>query len=111
MQRLRSPDLAILPFRALSTPVSVRYSTFGPDNAGVILPLSAGRSALEDAHTEALRILTIELIERVRSSCLHLSEEELGVLAKRMATLELKYLGYASATLCERRPVRVIGPL
>jgi hypothetical protein len=68
----------------------------------------AGRSKLDDAHTEALARLTIELVERVRSSCLHLSEAELGVLAQSMATLELKYLGYASATLCERRPIRVV---
>jgi hypothetical protein len=59
---------------------------------------------LNDAHTSsALALLTIEVIERVRPSCLHLSEVELGVLAKSMATLELKYLGYASSTLCERR--------
>jgi hypothetical protein len=64
---------------------------------------------LTDAHdTTALTLLTIEVIERVRSSCLHLSEAELGVLARSMATLELKYLGYASATLCERRLVRVV---
>lgn len=64
---------------------------------------------MDDAHDVALGKLTIELIERVRSSCLHLSEAELGVLCKSMATLELKYLGYASATMCERTPVRVVA--
>ena len=61
---------------------------------------------MDDAHDVVLARLTTELTERVRSSCLHLSEAELGVLARSMATLELKYLGYASATLCERKPVR-----
>jgi hypothetical protein len=63
---------------------------------------------VDDAHNAALAKLTNELIERVRSSCLHLSEAELGALARSMATLELKYTGYASATLCERRPVRIV---
>ena len=63
---------------------------------------------MDDVHTQALAELTIELIERVRSSCLHLTEAELGVLATKMATVELKYLGHASATLCERRPIRVV---
>lgn len=63
---------------------------------------------MDDVRTEALTQLTIELTERIRSSCLHLSEAELGAFARTMATLELKYRGYASATLCERRPVRVV---
>lgn len=64
---------------------------------------------MDDAHDVVLAKLTIELTERVRSSCLHLSEAELGVLARSMATLELKYLGYASATICDRRPVRIVA--
>lgn len=63
---------------------------------------------MDDAHTQALAELTIVLIERVRSSCLHLTEAELGVLATKMATVELKYIGHASATLCERRPILVV---
>lgn len=59
---------------------------------------------MNDARSRtALERLTSELMERVRSSCPHLTEAELTLLAKSMATLELKYLGYASMTLSERR--------
>jgi hypothetical protein len=59
---------------------------------------------LNDARSkDALEQLTVEVTERVRSSCLHLSEVELLLLATSMATLELKYLGYASTTLSERK--------
>jgi hypothetical protein len=60
---------------------------------------------LDDARSRlALERLTLEVIDRIRSSCLELSEPELTALAKSMAILELKYLGQACPTLGERKP-------
>ncbi len=54
----------------------------------------------------ALERLTLEVADRLRVTCAHLSEAELIVLASGMAVIELKYLGRASPTLGERgRPI------
>lgn len=51
-----------------------------------------------------LERLTVEVMARIRPSCLELSEEELLHLATGIATLELKYLGEASTSLGNRKP-------
>ena len=65
---------------------------------------------MDDAHSKrALERLTFEIMERIRPSCLELSEEGLRELATGMAILELKYLGQACPTLGERNPPIVAG--
>ena len=60
---------------------------------------------MNDARSRlALEHLTVEVTERIRASCLELSELELVALATNMAAVELKYLGLACPTLGDRLP-------
>ncbi|MEO5816724.1 MAG: hypothetical protein ABIT20_15730 [Gemmatimonadaceae bacterium] len=68
-----------------------------------------GRSIVNDGrNTLALERLALEITERLRPCCLHLSEAELVLLATHMATIELKYVGRASTTLREVPPLPVV---
>ena len=70
---------------------------------GKLLPV-CGRPTLNHARTTVvLERLARETAERMRPVCAHLSEPELLLLASSMAVIELKFLGRASTTICEKR--------
>ena len=76
-------------------------------NCGGVASATSHRGAAYDASIpDRVRALALDIAHRLRAVCAHMPDDELHVLAMRMARVELKYFE-GSATTSTRRQAAI----